>query len=404
MPKEVERAIADFAREPKRRPGRHGKSLRSGAELARRPVAVIVASGGPRVALRVKAEVTTIPIVFLAAEDPVMLGVVASLARPGGNLTGVNFFSAELVAKRLELMRVFVPAATRVAVLVNPTSPNTESTLRDVEPAARAMGRQIQVLNASTSREIDAAFATFVSERPDALFVGGDAFLDSRRVQLVQLANQHRVPATYSGREYAEVGGLMSYGSDITDAYRQVGIYAGRILKGRQTGRPAGRAGVQVRTGHQRPDRKDARPHRAAVAARPRRRGDRMKRREFIALLGGAAAEWPLAARAQERTRRVGFLTASFGVDDPEMQTRNSAFVLALREFGWAAGNNVRVEFRSGAGKASELRKHAAELVSLADVVLANGGQAVSALQDVSRTVPIVFVTGARSCGRWFRR
>ena len=201
------------------------------AELARRPVAVIVASGGPHVALRVKTEVSTIPIVFLSAQDPVMLGLVASLARPGGNLTGINFFSGELVAKRLELMRVLVPAATRVAVLVNPTGQN-KATLQDVEPAARAMGQQIQVLNASTSREIDAAFATFVRERPDALFVGADAFLDSRRVQLVQLANQHRVPATFSGREYAEVGGLMSYGSDITDAYRQVGVYTGRILKG----------------------------------------------------------------------------------------------------------------------------------------------------------------------------
>ena len=203
------------------------------AELARRPVAVIVASGGPHVALRVKTEVSTIPIVFLSAQDPVMLGLVASLARPGGNLTGINFFSGELVAKRLELMRVFVPAATRVAVLVNPANATiTESMLRDVATASHTMGLQIQVLNASTSREIEAAFATFVRERPDALFVGGDAFLDSRRVQLVQLANQHRVPATYSGREYAEVGGLMSYGSDITDAYRQVGVYTGRILKG----------------------------------------------------------------------------------------------------------------------------------------------------------------------------
>ena len=203
------------------------------AELVRRPVAVIVASGGPLSALAAKAATTTIPIVFLAAEDPVRLGLVASLARPGGNLTGINFFSAELAAKRLELLRELVPAATRVAVLVNPANAtNAESTLRDVEPAARAMGLQIQVFNASTSREIDAAFATFVRERPDALFVGGDAFFDSRRVQLVQLATHHQIPATYSGREYAEVGGLMSYGSDITDAYRQVGVYTGRILKG----------------------------------------------------------------------------------------------------------------------------------------------------------------------------
>jgi putative tryptophan/tyrosine transport system substrate-binding protein len=203
------------------------------AELARRPVSVIVASGGTPVALRVKAATTTIPIVFLAAEDPVRLGLVASLARPGGNLTGINFFNAELVAKRLELLLELVPAGTRVAVLVNPANvTNAESTLRDMEPAARAMGQQIQVFNASTSREIDGAFTTLVRERPDALFVSGDAFFDSRRVQLVQLATHHHVPATYSGREYAEVGGLMSYGSDITNAYRQVGISTGRILKG----------------------------------------------------------------------------------------------------------------------------------------------------------------------------
>ena len=203
------------------------------AELAARPVAVIVASGGTPVALRAKAAVPTVPIVFISAEDPVKLGLVASLARPGGNLTGINFLSAELLTKRLELMRVLAPAATRLGVLVNPANvSSTARTLREVEPAARTMGQQIQVLKASTSGEIDAAFVTIVNSRLDALFVGGDPFLDSRRVQLAQLANHHRVPATYSGREYAEVGGLMSYGSDITDAYRQLGVYAGRILKG----------------------------------------------------------------------------------------------------------------------------------------------------------------------------
>lgn len=202
-------------------------------ELARRSVAVVVASGGTPVALRARAAIMTIPMLFITAEDPVRLGFVTSLARPGGNLTGINFFSAELIAKRLELMHLLVPAATRVAVLVNPTNvSSTEATLKDAELAARSMGQQIKVLNASTSREIDVAFATFERERPEALFVGGDPFLDSRRVQIVQLANQHRIPATYSGREYAEVGGLMSYGSDITDAYRQLGIYTGRILMG----------------------------------------------------------------------------------------------------------------------------------------------------------------------------
>jgi putative ABC transport system substrate-binding protein len=183
-------------------------------------------------AFAAKAATTTIPIVFIAAEDPVKLGLVASLARPGGNLTGINFLNSELTAKRLELLRELVPAATRVAVLVNPAGPDADTTLRDVEPAARAIGLQIQVLNASTSREIDAAFATFVRERPDAVFVGLDVFFNSRRAQLVNLASRHALPATYPLREFAEAGGLMSYGTNIADAYRQIGVYAGRILKG----------------------------------------------------------------------------------------------------------------------------------------------------------------------------
>ena len=168
------------------------------AELVRRQVAVIVADRTPLPAFAAKAATTTIPIVFIVAEDPVRLGLVASLARPGGNPTGINFFIGELVAKRLELLRELVPGAARVAVLVNPPMLQLpRPTLRDVEAAARAMGLQIQVLNASTSGEIDAAFATFVRERPDALFVGTDAFFTSRRVQLVHLAARHAVPATY---------------------------------------------------------------------------------------------------------------------------------------------------------------------------------------------------------------
>jgi putative tryptophan/tyrosine transport system substrate-binding protein len=203
------------------------------AELVRRQVAVIATSGGPAAHFAAKAATTTIPIVFVAAEDPVRLRLVASLARPGGNLTGVNFFIAEVAAKQLALLRELVPGAARVAVLVNPTNPSTtETTLRDVEQAARAMGLQIQVINASTSREIDAAFATFMRERPDALFVTGDPFLNSRRVQLVNLASRHTIPATFTLRDYAEIGGLMSYGGNINDAFRQIGIYTGRILKG----------------------------------------------------------------------------------------------------------------------------------------------------------------------------
>jgi putative tryptophan/tyrosine transport system substrate-binding protein len=203
------------------------------AELVRRQVAVIVAAPGGAWALAAKAAITTIPIVFVAAEDPVRLGLVASLARPDGNLTGINIFIAELAAKRLELLRELVPGAVRVAALVNPANATTtETTLRDLEPAARAMGVQIQVLNASTSREIEAAFATFVRERPDALYVGGDPFFNSRHVQLVHFATRYAIPATYSLREYAQVGGLMSYGTNVVDAFHQVGVYTGRILKG----------------------------------------------------------------------------------------------------------------------------------------------------------------------------
>jgi putative ABC transport system substrate-binding protein len=201
------------------------------AELVRRQVAVIAAFASA--ALAAKAATTTIPIVFIVPEDPVRLGLVASLARPGGNLTGLNIFSGELAAKRLELLRELVPTAIRVAVLVNPAEAmTTESTLRDVEAAASAIDLKIQALNASTSGEIDAAFATFVRERPDALFVGNDPFFTSRRVQLANLAARHAVPMTSGTREIAEVGGLMSYGSNIPNAWRQLGVYAGRILKG----------------------------------------------------------------------------------------------------------------------------------------------------------------------------
>jgi ABC-type uncharacterized transport system substrate-binding protein len=201
-------------------------------ELVRRQVAVIATTGATAVASAAKAATTAIPIVFLTGADPVKSGLVASLARPGGNLTGINILTIELTAKRLELLRELVPAVTRVAVLLNPAGPAPETTLRDVETAARAMGLQIQVLNAGTSREINAAFAGFVRERPDALFVGPDPFFISRRVQLVHLATRHAIPATYTGRDYAVAGGLMSYGSNLMDAFRQVGVYTGRILKG----------------------------------------------------------------------------------------------------------------------------------------------------------------------------
>jgi putative ABC transport system substrate-binding protein len=203
------------------------------ADLVHRRVAVIATPGFTAGARAAKAATTTIPIVFGVAEDPVKLDLVTSLARPGGNATGINLLSAEVVAKRLGLLHDLVPKAVRIAVLVNPANSSTaEATLRDIPEAARALGLQIQVLRAGTSRDIEAAFATLVRDRADALFVAPDGFFTSRRVQFATLAARHTIPAVYSNRSYPEVGGLMSYGSDTLAYYRQAGVYTGQILKG----------------------------------------------------------------------------------------------------------------------------------------------------------------------------
>ena len=202
------------------------------ADLARRQVSVIAASGSAA-AVAAKAATQTIPIAFIAAEDPVQLGLVVSLARPGGNATCLNFFTAEVNAKRLGLLRELLPAARQVAMLINPTNPiNMTSALAEVEQAARDLALQIQIVNASTSHQIDAAFAALARERPDALFVAPDGFFTSRRVQLAALAARHAIPTSFSVRECVEAGGLMSYGASLTDAYRQLGVVTGRILKG----------------------------------------------------------------------------------------------------------------------------------------------------------------------------
>jgi putative tryptophan/tyrosine transport system substrate-binding protein len=212
--------------------GEVGRLPALAAELLRKQVAVIVATGGVSSALAAKAATTMIPIVFLAADDPVKLGLVANLGRPGGNATGVNFLVAELGSKQLGLLHELVPAAVLVGLLVNPGSPPTESAITDVTAAASAIGLQIDVVRASNSREIEAAFGTLVRNRADALVVGPDPFFASRRLQLATLATRHAIPAVYNIREYAEAGGLMSYGTSQTEAYRQVGIYTGKILKG----------------------------------------------------------------------------------------------------------------------------------------------------------------------------
>ena len=202
-------------------------------DLSRRQVAVIATPGSASAALAAKAATATIPIVFGVGEDPVRLGLVASLGRPGGNATGINFFTNEVVAKRLRLLHDLVPKAVRVAVLVNPAdAANAETTLREVQQAAPTLGLQIQILKATTIGEIDAAFASLAQERPDALFVAAHAFFAGRRVQLVILTARDRIPAAYQVRDDVAAGGLMSYGTDIADMFRQVGVYAGNILKG----------------------------------------------------------------------------------------------------------------------------------------------------------------------------
>jgi putative ABC transport system substrate-binding protein len=203
------------------------------ADLIRRQVAVIATPGSNPATLAAKAATATIPLVFGVGGDPVQLGLVASLARPGGNATGINFFAQEVAAKRLRLLHDLIPKAVRVAVLLNPENVSTaKSTIRDVQQAAPALGLQIQTLNAATVGEIDAAFASVARERDDALFVAPDSFLLSRRVQFVTLTARDKIPATYSNRDYVEAGGLMSYGTNIADMYRQVGVYTGKILKG----------------------------------------------------------------------------------------------------------------------------------------------------------------------------
>ena len=267
------------------------------ADLVRRRVAVIATPGATPAALAAKAATATIPIVFGVGDDPVKLGLVASLARPGGNVTGINFFTQEVAAKRLGLLHELVPKAVRVAVLVNPANaPSTETTLRDVQEAARVIGLQIHVSTPAPAARSMRPSPPLRASAPTPSSSLADAFFASRRVQFVTLAARDRIPAIYSDRDYVAAGGLMSYGTSIADT-----LSSGRRLyrphpQGRKARRPAGRAVDQVRVRHQPANGAGARHRGAAGAARHRRRGDRMiatmQRREFITLLGGAAAAW----------------------------------------------------------------------------------------------------------------
>jgi putative tryptophan/tyrosine transport system substrate-binding protein len=212
--------------------GRNDRLPALATDLVQRRVAVIAATGGGPSVIAAKAATTTIPIVFTFGGDPVKAGLVTSFNRPGANVTGVNWFSADLGPKRLGLLLELVPKAAVIALLVNPMNPEATSQPADVQGAARTLGKHLNVLNASTEKEVDTAFATLVQQRVEALIVGGDPFFVNRREQLVALAARHAVPAIYPAREYAEDAGLMSYGNDTADAYRKAGVYTGRILNG----------------------------------------------------------------------------------------------------------------------------------------------------------------------------
>ena len=202
------------------------------ANLVEIRVAVIAAAGGQGSGLAAKAVTSTVPIVFITGEDPVKLGLVASLNRPGGNATGVSMFLNEMEAKRLALLRELIPGAPLIGVLVNPSSPSIDTQLNDVHSAARALRQPIHIVNASNEREIDAAFAALAQRKVAAVLVCANAYLNSRRDQIVALAMQYSIPTIHDQREFAAAGGLMSYGTDLADAYRQMGVYAGQILKG----------------------------------------------------------------------------------------------------------------------------------------------------------------------------
>jgi putative ABC transport system substrate-binding protein len=313
---------------------------RLAADLVQRRVAVMVTTGGSS-SRAAKAASPTIPLVFLSQNDPIETGLVASFNRPGGNATGVNFFTTELEPKRLGLLRELTPTAALTAVLLNPTNTFSELQSKDIAEAAPALGLKFHIVHASTEQELDAAFATITQIRAKALLVGSDPFFNSRRDRVVALAARNAIPAIYEWREFAAAGGLMSWHEPHRHLSPSRRLYRTRPQR-RQASRSAGSAIHQVRVRHQPEDREGAWPGGAARLVRPRRRGDRMKRREFIAALGAAAAGWPLAARAQqsERMRRIGVL---MGVaDDREGQARVTALKQGLQDLGWTDGRNTK--------------------------------------------------------------
>ena len=353
------------------------------ADLVRRQVAVIAANGPAVVAA--KAATTVIPIVFSVGLDPVASGLVDSLNRPGGNLTGDTILFDEVGPKRLELMRELVPTAAIVAVLINPAYPTAETQWRDLQAAARTLGLELRVLYASTERDFETSFATLAQLRASALVIGNDLFFNSRSEQLAALVARHAVPTIYQTREFATAGGLVSYGGSIKDSYRQVGIYTGRILKGEKPADLPVQQTTKVELIVNLKTAKELGIDCSAFPAWPRRRGDRMKRRDFIVVSAGAVA-LPLAARGQQRIPSVGVLRFS------GLPAENAVGALreGLRELGYVEGQNINLEIRI-LQQPDRLPGLAAELVRLrVDVIVTHGPMVTAAVKQATNTIPIV--------------
>ena len=363
----------------------------------------VIVSPTTAASLAAKQATGTIPIVIAGVADAVGAGLVASIARPGGNVTGLTSISAELGGKRLELVKGIVPTASRVAVLHDPADRSNVLLLKGLQEAAPALGLTLQPLEVRELGEFEGAFIAISRERADALFGAPGVLTFEHQKTVVDLAAKSRIPTLWGHRQFVDVGGLMSYAVNFYDQCRRAATYVDQILKGDKPGDLPVQQPTKFELGRQSQDRQGARPHRAADAARPRRRGDRVRRREFITLLGGAAA-WPLAARAQQpdRMRRIGVLV-NLAEDDPEMQLWLTAFRQGLEKLGWSEGRNVRIDYRFHTAGADQVQVPVKELVALQpDVILAEGTSTAAAFKRESRAIPIVFVAVSDPIGSGF--
>ena len=374
--------------------GRYERLAGLAKELVGRQVVVIAAISGTPAALAAKAATTTIPIVFANGADPIASGLVTSLNRPGGNISGVTFLASETIPKRLEVLHELIPRAQVVGYLVNPVNPITEGEVKDTAAAARSRGLQLLVHSASAEGAIDEGFVTFMQRPVDALIIGNDTFLSSRKEQIFTRAAQHAIPTVYYEREFAVAGGLLSYGTDFADSYRQAGDYVARNPQGDETGRLAGTAADQIRTCHQPQNCKGARHRNSAYSARPRRRGDRMiERRAFITLLGGAAAAWPTCGAGAVQPG-----AAHRSLDECCCDRDSAAIVcggIGPRAAPIRMDRRPKFPHRCSLERrrCSTARIYAAQLVGLMpDVILTASTTNLTIFQQATSTIPVVFV------------